>query len=339
MRTKRTPHLAPLLLSLTGIAFSLWNALEGAEKFCVTDGCTLYQSFNLGGVSLWWVGVGSFVLFAILSLPGLAKTGRIITGLGLAADIVLLVIMFFTLPCLACLIEAALLALCHMAFRNTAAEPNGQTTFSSPLLLVWGLFFVLVAGSAVRGNGEPWPITQLEGEHSVHIFFSPSCNACRKLVSNLSESDSRDIAWYPVAENEQDIAVIHRLQTKLEEGGAFSLEFEAAQTAEPLSLKERLHPSLLLLQYRLWRNQAHVITSGDGRLPFLEFSGLPKALLRNHDRTTTGGNSTATATSTRAVYGTGKTGPASNAQDDFDLPIDLGNAGSCGGHTTTPCTE
>ena len=72
-----------------------------------------------------------------------------------------------------------------------------------------------------------------------------------------------------------------------------------------------LKPGMLLLQFRLWKNRAHVLAAGSDRLPFVEFKGLPSFLRHEAPPSSSAPDSTLT--------------PA-------DIPgIDLGVAGFCGG--------
>jgi hypothetical protein len=69
---------------------------------------------------------------------------------------------------------------------------------------------------------------------------------------------------------------------------------------------------MLLLQFRLWKNRAHVLAAGSDRLPFVEFKGLPSFL--NGEK--------------KSVPPT----PERGANSPAEVPgIDLGVAGFCGG--------
>lgn len=330
------PLFTSFFIALLGVFFSLWNALDSASVPCMTAGCTLYQSFSLGGFSLWWVGVATFLLLGLLALLGYGSAGRIVAGLALLADCFLLLIMILTLPCLACMLEAVLLAGCYYTFRRVSERPVGRRQASFSLLLgVWGILFVLVFGFAVRGEVQPWAIQEPETVEGtpVRVFFSPSCSACRQLVTGISEADSRKIIWCPVAEDEKDIAVILNLQQRLNiSGAALSAQFLSALEAEPLSMLDMLRPSTLLLQFRLWCNQAHVLASGEGRLPLVEFMGVPSALIRNSG---VSGGSLASDGITAQSFG-GQS-PIGDRDHGMGLPFDLEGSGSCGGPNAVPC--
>lgn len=327
----RSPLPMPFLIALIGGLFSGWNAWDSASVPCVTAGCMLYQGFTIGGFSLWWGGVFIFTLFAGLALAGQAGPGRVLSGFALTLDCVLLLIMVLTLPCLACLVVAVLLALAYISFglavdaRNPVRGGAARPSHTSPLLWVWGLLFLLTLGGVVRNEVSPWAIqSPVESESSsVRIFFSPSCTACRQLVTGMPEAEARKVMWCPVSEDEKDLAVILDLNRRLTIFAApIGVAFTEALEAPELTFFDMFRPEVLSTQFRLWCNQARVITSGEGRLPFVEFMGVPAALLKSP---TPGRPATSTQGSTSL---------------DHTLPIDLDEAGNCGGSSTrngVPC--
>lgn len=340
MLTSRSHHplFLPFFIALIGAAFSAWNALDAASVPCVTTGCTLYQNFSFGGFSLWWVGTGAFLLLGLLALGGYGGIGRTLAGIALFADCFLLLVMILTLPCFACMLEAALLAGCYGAFRAVPDRAaGGRRPSVSFLLAIWGILFVLTAGFAVRGEVRPWAMQEpqyIEGT-PIRVFFSPSCSACRQLVTGISVADSRKIIWCPVAEEENDLAVILNLQQRLAvSGAALSTQFVPALETQPLSALDMLRPSVLLLQFRLWCNQAHVLASGDGRLPLVEFMGVPSALIRNSG---VSGDSPTSGDVSAQSFGGQSTLGGQVGNDAHALPLDLGGAGSCGGPDAVPC--
>ncbi len=300
----------PFLIAILGVLFAVWNSWDGGSVLCLTAGCSLYRQFTVAGFSLWWAGAGLFSLLAVLSLTGFSVLGRLVAGLGLAADCLLLLIMLLTLPCLSCLAAALLLALCYRAFRTQVlhARRNRKEPGCSRLLFVWIVLFVINLGLVVRSGFEPWPIRTPEGDEpaAVGIFFSPSCGACRETVKGMSEAVAARAAWYPVAETPEDFPILLALSAGAAQSDrSFRTAFEEALATPEPSLFELLRPGALLLQFRLWLNQAHVLAAGRDRLPFIEFHGLPAALLRRNVRPNSGGS-------------------------HLSLPLDLDVAGSCG---------
>lgn len=272
--------LAAAAASLVGLIFCLWVCFTGGEALCLSNGCELFQDFSLAGVSLWQAGAALFAILLLLAFARLIRTALFCAALALAADAVLLCIMIFTAPCVNCLIAGSIIALCFIFFRSETMQGKRER---SPLAIVWLILLIMNAGGALRDIAEPWSPMSLQKENSVHIYFSPSCQACRALLSRAEEI--KDASWYPVYENKRDILVISAMQKQLEKGTPILQAVEEAQQTVPHDIKEdtslrftMLRPEMLLLQLRLWRNRAHVLGAGGNRLPFLEFHGLPSFL-------------------------------------------------------------
>ena len=316
----RNVLVIPFVFALLGGLFAGWNAFDAASVPCVTVGCSVYQTFTVGGYSLWWGGVVACALLMVVALMRQATLGYVLSGLGLGLDCLLLCIMAFTAPCLACLLIALLLALCFRAFREEALHDwrhPRERVGTSWLLVVWAVLFIMNIGLVGRNVVQPWAIAQPQQESAkIHVYFSPSCSACRQLLQGISKEDAAAIAWYPVAEDARDLSVINAMAAKLETSNKpISAVFDEAVEAPTLTAFELLRPNLVALQFKLWRNQAHVLMSGDGHMPFVEFRGLPMGLMKNGNRVV------------RPGAGTTGTGNAA-------LPLDLSLGGVCTGNAT-----
>lgn len=281
--------ILPFILTIFGILFCFWNLLDPSSVPCISSGCNLYQGGELGGLTVWWFGIFGFGLLAILAIVGKAKLGLIIAGIGLCIDTVLFIIMAMTLPCMSCLFVGFLLAITYYFFRKTVllaelSEENTETKRSF-LLLCWGLLFLVNIVLVFRGLIVPWalPVGDTSSLSSVSIYFSPSCAACQKFIMNLPESEVQKSTWYPISERSEDIAVIARLEYILKSRKITLAEaFTLSVSTEPFTILEKLSPECILLQLRLWVNKAHVLEEGDGRMPLLEFRGVPSMLLSNN---------------------------------------------------------
>jgi len=299
----------PFLFSSCGVLFSLWNLWGEAELLCVTEGCALFRDFELAGISLWWLGVAGFAILMLAAIPGFAVLSMVLAACGVLLDCLLLVVMLLTAPCVSCLLIGLLLALTYAACRaatNGSVQTKKPRSVLSPLLLLWSLLFILNIGCAVhdsadlrvltvttRDQGGDVQANAQSGENvadaaqdnvhdvAVRVYFSPSCPACLTLVQSLSDPSrlpEGGVVWYAVAENSTDVPIIAAMQTALAKGRDLASAVEEA-TKAPASRLDLLRPSGLLLQFGLWRNKAHVLASGSPRLPFVEFRGLPTALL------------------------------------------------------------
>ncbi len=271
----------PLLTSGIGALFSAWHLFSSDATLCLTAGCTLQHNVTIGGVSLWWPGT---VLFAVLFLCAAFRKpliGAWLCAAALIADLALLVLMLLTAPCFSCLLIAFLMALCFSSFLRALQTPWKTSTpiAASCLLAVWGLFFVINAGLTLRESIRPWAISSPVAEAPrANVYFSTSCSACRRLVLGISPREAAKLAWYPIAEKDDDIYAVNAILQEMRQGLPLDIAFRKATDAPhayALSLKDSL-----LLKVKLWINHSHVLLSGHDTLPFIEFFGVPDALLR-----------------------------------------------------------
>ncbi|MDE7064725.1 MAG: hypothetical protein K2O70_04550, partial [Desulfovibrionaceae bacterium] len=285
-------------------------------NLCVTAGCSLFQDFTVAGVSMWWFGAAAFTLLCILSLVGSVTLGVVAAGLCLFLDVLLLVLMLLTVPCVGCLFAALLFALSYMAFRH-GATPRDKETGRSVLLWIWLGLFLINVGAVVRAQAGSWAMRGPE-DASVRMYFSPSCSVCREGVNALS--GRVNVAFYPVAENSEDVLRIAAMIRGLEDGNSMSEALKAAQKEHATAgFLEGYSPDMLLLRFRLLCNKAHIFASGGQSVPFFEYHGLPSSLTEPAGQ--------------RAARS-----PASSQQStDYTLPIEPDVAGSCGGPNAAPC--
>lgn len=192
--------------------------------------------------------------------------------------------MILTLPCVACMVAALLLALSYITFRAATLADTHRSALhhASPLLVLWGALFLLTLGGLARSEVGPWAIQapEMEDETTARVFFSPSCSACRQLVMGMSEADARKIIWCPVAEEEKDLAIILNLKKRIEMGTPLTRSFLPSLETEPMTFWDLFSLEVLTTQFRLWCNDARVISSSEGRLPLVEFMGIPSALVK-----------------------------------------------------------
>ena len=274
------------MLGLIGLSFCLWVQLSGGKALCLTDGCALFQDFSLAGVSLWSAGSAFFGLTLLLCALRLPKAAGLLAGSALAADLLLMGVMSFTAPCVNCLIVGLLIALTFFSLlRETALHKRARRSL---LLLAWALLFTVNAGGILRDASELWSPLPRPEQTSVQVFFSPSCRACQTLAEQASSLP--DAAWFPVAEDSRDIWLIRAMAKRIAEGQSLNDAIAGAHKDIPgladapdlMALPEYrfslLKPEMLLLQFRLWKNRSHVLSSGSDRLPFVEFRGLPAFL-------------------------------------------------------------
>lgn len=328
MTKSRVILTGPLLLSLLAVAFCLWTALGNEVNICVTAGCSLYQDFTVFGVSLWWYGTVAFSLLAICALLGLRLFGRRLAALFLLGDVVLLLLMLLTAPCVNCLIVAALFCLVYLSFRGASSlsAKNEPEKRAIPVIIwCWLAFFVINLGAVARTQMAIWPILDESGEGRGRMFFSPSCVHCVEGIKYFSGKVY--MAFYPVAENDSDIYRIARMRELLDQGMNLAEALAQSEEFTEPGFFSSLQPEFLILRFRLLINRAHVLSAGSPGVPFFEYLGLPpetRKLIEDH------------ASGTRSSKA--RTSPEETEPDrsfrDPSLPIELG--GQCGGMTPCP---
>ena len=355
MKRSREILTGPLCIALLAAAFCIWSAFGNDVNFCVTAGCSLYQDFTVGGISLWWLGTGTFAVLALLALLGAAAPGRLLAGLALLGDICLLLLMALTAPCVSCLVVAVFFALTYLGFRQAEqgqARGRGIQPRRSALLLVWVLLFTVNVGAVARSQTAIWPITEGDDEATVRMFFSPSCPSCREGIDILS--GHVDVAFYPLAENDSDVYRVAQMRRLLDTGMNLAEALGQSQNVTPPRGLAALSPDLLWLRFRMLRNKAHVFSAGAQTVPFFEYHGLPSMLVKQQarqNRQPAGSASNRTdrrtdipappppaqSQETPSSARDDQTGGQPGAQDGQDaaLPLDPQVAGQCGG--AAPC--
>ena len=325
MKQSREILTGSLCVTLLAAAFCVWSAFGNDVNFCVTAGCSLYQDFTVGGISLWWMGTGTFALLALLALLGAAAAGRLLAGLALLGDICLLLLMALTAPCVSCLVVAVFFALSYLGFRQAElarARERDSHVRRSVLLWIWVLLFTVNVGAVARSQAEAWPIMGTSEEATVRMFFSPS------------------------AENDNDVYKVAQMRRLLDAGMNLAEALAQAQNvAVPRGLAS-LSPDLLWLRFKMLRNKAHVFSAGAQTVPFFEYHGLPGMLVKQQERgqrrspgsasgQTEGGPGLPAAQSP-VLPAPDQAAPAGQAGRDAGLPLDPQVAGQCGGPTPCP---
>ena len=316
MKQRRGILTAPFFLDLLATAFCVWIALGNDVNFCVTSGCTLYQDFTFFGISLWWYGAVAFGALTLCALVGAAMTGSFFAACFLLADTGFLILMALTAPCISCLAAAAFFALSFVLFRRVSRNgQKGAPVRSSILAWVWLAFFVINLGAVARSQFEIWPILDEGGDARTRMFFSPTCSHCIEGVNALSGNIG--VAFYPVADTDEDIFRIAKMRRLLDEGASLKNALSRAREVEIPGFWGQFSPEVLLLRWRLLANKAHIFTANSGGVPFFEERGLPFCL-REKRRESPNGALKPQISSARENSGPG----------DATLPIDDGS-GQC----------
>ena len=314
-----------LASAFLGMLFCLWTALGNEVAFCVTAGCSLYQDLVIAGLSLWWIGAAAFAALLCLALLGAVPAGHRLAGLILLADVLLLLLMALTAPCVSCLVVACFFALTYWLFGRALHRDQRHAARLPLLLAVWLVLFVVNAGQVLRLQGDVWAVSENPDQATVRMFFSPSCAACREGINLLS--GSVDVAFCPVAENDADVARVERMLALLEEGRSLREAVAGCQDVDEPGPWAFLHPGQWGLRLRLQRNRAHIFSAGSRTVPFFEYRGLP-AMLRKQAQPPAPAR-----TGEPVIRFSPATGPAF---PDAGLPLEPQVAGQCGGPAPCP---
>ena len=345
MKRPRDILVSPLLISLLAATFCLWCGFGNDINFCVTAGCSLYQDFTPGGISLWWIGAAVFTILAVPALLGLAGAGRALSGLALLGDIGLLLLMALTAPCINCLVAAVFFALLYQRFNSALRQGGGRSLSSrspSLLLWIWFLMFAVNVGAVGRSQIGLWPILGDE-EARVRIFFSPSCPKCREGVDILS--GNVDVAFYPLAEEDRDVYRVAHMVGLLDTGMNIADALSRSLDVAPPQGMGAYSPDMLLTRFRMLCNKAHVFMAGGSVIPFFEYHGLPAMLTRRQGTAARDRTSPATPTpppgrspspeADKPGHSEDISLPAISGQDPI-LPLEPQIAGQCGANTPCP---
>lgn len=260
-------------ISLFALFFCVWNILSFTEDFCFsTTSCQLFAEFAIMGISFWWFGAFFFTVTLFLALFGLIYFGKLFTGFGVFIDFILLCIMFYTMPCLNCLVIGFCVAGTYYAF-CFEGQRKGMPWPRPLILFPWGIVYIMIVGNIFMSYAKPWALVVGE-DVSIHAYFSTSCSACASLIT--SDGDRKDISWYPVQESDEDVWKVKRLQEELAKGIPFKVAYQNILLSQlDTDIRDIFSLSHWVLQFNLWKNAGYVAKSGGQVLPLVEFHGTP----------------------------------------------------------------
>jgi hypothetical protein len=273
---------------------------------------------------------------AVLSLRGKRVAARLLAISALAADGVLLFIMFFTAPCFDCLVVAVFIGLIYYSLRGM---PDGWFLMPSGPSLLLPVWFGLFLGNCVLAADEMMPRHILGDKNAeVSIFFSPSCPACRAALASIGSAS----ALYPVAEEPGDAERIIKfaafLRAGLSAGEAAERSIDPDQAVPEYSLFDRA-----LLSVQLMRNKSALLRQGVRSLPLIRINGMPgfgaTSLEKRGGRSEDEGRPQAASDGEAPPQRTSP--PLRNDEGRLqpDFLRELDNFGRCGGEAAEPCSD
>lgn len=266
-----------VLFALLGLLWCGYVAFPtNLEPHCITSGCDISRSFSIGGVSLWWVGGAYFFLLLVLCLRGRRYIAWRLSRLGLLLDAILLGIMFFTGPCVDCLLVAIFIGITTWLVRPPAdGWFKGDT--GSPLL--FPLWFGLLLGNGIVALDETaprWIIANEDSSSIIQVHFSPSCPWCREAVKILGAKEKA--ALYPVLEEDGDFNALLRFESYLASGVPMEEAIDRCLNVEAFTPDVSLARKLLL-HVQLLRNKSFLLQHPKRSMPLIEINGMPESWL------------------------------------------------------------
>lgn len=274
--------VAGLIFSILGLVYCLLMSLGvGVEAICLTSGCALVADVRIAGISPWWAATALFGLMTLFSIFRLRALAYGVALLFLMGDCLFLLLMIFIAPCTSCLLVALLIFGAWVSLRwrsHTLVMP--RRILAGGLGAIWSLLFILNIGTVLHEIALPKAISG-GPESKIDIYFSPGCPAC---VDTVRYFDGQ-AAFYPVAESEEDIAVVADLQARMAavEGqpastlGAAMAAIDAERKAGSYRAPELSLWKNVALRFTLMRNQSRISQLGFEAVPVIMFEGVPRS--------------------------------------------------------------
>jgi hypothetical protein len=318
--------VAGLILSLLGLLFSLLMSFDlGPELLCLTSGCTAVRDFKILGISPWWASSAIFLIIALLCFCRLRLFANILCILFLLGDCLLLTVMLFIAPCSSCLAAGVIIFLTWLALRmERRMLVMPRRILAGTLGGLWSLLFVLNLGAAVNELAPTWSFAPDGASGKISIFFSPSCPACLEAVKTFFGQ----AVFFPVAENEDDYAIIADLAERTAAGTALdaSLAYILDLRSQGAYTPPRQSPwGQVFTRIRIMRNQAAMLRLNYNTIPLFVLEGLPRAWV---GKETAGAAGTESGAAQKDTPGAG-----------VDLHVELGDTLSCGPDANAACNQ
>ena len=108
----------PLVIALVGALFCFWITLGNELTFCQTAGCSLYEDTTVGGISLWYYGMGTFFGGGSDGYFRLCRVGACFALCALLVIPAAYAHVVYLCHCTACLTVAVLFAALYAHYRK-----------------------------------------------------------------------------------------------------------------------------------------------------------------------------------------------------------------------------
>lgn len=253
------------VLSISGALFCLLNAL-GIDTFCTTSGCAMAGEYEVMGISLYWFGFLGFLVFSGLLFFGNSLILLAYISFVLFVDAILLIVLAFISPCLSCMVVGLFFALLWMGTVYYAEFSRSVKAGLTPIMLIWFMFF---SGNTINIAGEFMGPVPVYGEKNadIHVFFSPSCPACKEMVAEVVESSKESLALYPVKIAPEDIKGVCAFKCVYGDSNDIGQALNACYSMD--CEEDTSFFANLRLQFITWRNQSFLANMGQKSVPVM----------------------------------------------------------------------
>jgi hypothetical protein len=261
---KNDLKLAEFSFYLIGLFVCIVLANDMIPDFCSTNGCMITKKFSIAGINLYWVGA---LFFATCFSLSVFKKFNMLGNLALTAivvDSILLLVLLVLLPCTSCLLVGALIfGISTVLYFQKIITSNKIKTISSIWIILFAINIVFVGKSFVQ----PWAIYG-NNNAEVKIYFSPTCEACKKAVIEAIESSPSNIALYPIAKNEKDYNLVNILACNIQQNHNPKECIENCLEEES-QVKDNKTFDSLILAFNLFKNKLALLSMNVTEVPLV----------------------------------------------------------------------
>ncbi len=267
----KSSRIPAVLVGLFGAGFCIAAALGAADPFCVTEGCALYAEYTFLGFKLWWWGAAAFGATTLAALVGPRWGALGLASLCLLLDCGLLAWMAFSAPCFNCLVAGLLFLLLFFGCLKAA---GAQGAAGRALVILWLFVFSPNFFGAAIGEIRPWPVYG-PPEATVKLFFSPSCEACKRVIFHFLPHDEGGLGLYPVLINIGDLRRMVVMEDSLATGRDIGQAILDARNETLVNNATQAgwlsHPGL---SWRLLKNKIAFVRMGGKGVPLIQMTGI-----------------------------------------------------------------
>jgi hypothetical protein len=222
------------------------------------------KKFSVAGINMYWVGA---LFFATCFSLSIFKKYKLLGSLAFTAiiiDSILLLILLVLLPCTSCLFVGAIIfGISTVLYFQNIITCNKIKIVGSLWIIFFAINLVFVGKSFVQ----PWAIYG-NNNAEVKIYFSPTCESCKKTVIEAIESSPSNIALYPIAKNEKDYDLVNILACNIQKNHNPKECIENCLQDES-QVKDHNTFDSLMLTFNLFKNKLALLSMNVTEVPLV----------------------------------------------------------------------